>query len=364
MTSRGRILAIVALLGVCSTAGPALASRKTAEKMTAAMQVARISMIDAILLAEAQTRGKAYKVELKRKSDGIYYEVKLVVAGDTMTIKIDALLPANAEAARKLKAARKWLQPAAKQTPAPVPPAAPKPQPAPEPKPAAAAAKPAPVAKPAPPVQSAPEPAEAPKPAAEKLHRWNFDAVAPDRLPAGWTVAETSGAGTPATWRVVADASAPSKPHVLAMTENRNSGRTFNMLICKGTVLKDLELAVKVKPIAGKEDQGGGVVWRYQDENNYYIARWNPLEDNFRVYRVKDGRRKRLGTADVQLDPAQWHEVRIVMRGSKIEAYLDGKRLIKLRDGTFSEAGKIGLWTKADARTAFDDFVAVNLAGN
>jgi hypothetical protein len=113
---------------------------------------------------------------------------------------------------------------------------------------------------------------------------------------------------------------------------------------------------VKVKAISGKEDQGGGPVWRYQDNNNYYIARWNPLENNFRVYVVQDGKRKQLGSADVQLDPAVWHTITIDHAGNRIKASLDGRQLIEVNDETFAIIGKIGLWTKADAATAFDAF--------
>jgi hypothetical protein len=108
--------------------------------------------------------------------------------------------------------------------------------------------------------------------------------------------------------------------------------------------------------MAGKEDQGGGPIWRAKDADNYYIARWNPLEKNFRVYFVKDGRRKRLASADIDVDPGKWHEIEIEHVGNKIVAEFDDKKLIEIKDSTFTEAGMVGLWTKADAATAFDDF--------
>lgn len=116
-----------------------------------------------------------------------------------------------------------------------------------------------------------------------------------------------------------------------------------------------MDISVRVKAVSGKQDQGGGPIWRARGKDDYYIARWNPLEDNFRVYFVKNGRRKQLGSANVDAPPDQWHTIRIVMMGQKIEAYLNGKKLITVEDSSFAEAGMVGLWTKADAATSFDD---------
>ncbi len=195
----------------------------------------------------------------------------------------------------------------------------------------------------------------------EKQHdeneiEWTFDSEKPGGLPKDWYVAETAGQGTTAAWEIVADGSAPSEPNVVAITETENYGHTFNMLIAEGTRFKDLEVEVKVKAIAGEEDQGGGPVWRVKDADNYYIARWNPLENNFRVYFVKDGHRKQIGSAHIEADAGAWHEIEIEHRGYMIIAEFDDEKLIEVEDDTFTEAGKVGLWTKADALTAFDDF--------
>jgi hypothetical protein len=108
--------------------------------------------------------------------------------------------------------------------------------------------------------------------------------------------------------------------------------------------------------MTGKEDQGGGPIWRAKDADNYYIARWNPLEKNFRVYYVKDGRRKQLASADIETDSGKWHEIEIKHVGNKIVAEFDDEKVIEIEDSTFAEGGMVGLWTKADAATAFDDF--------
>lgn len=186
--------------------------------------------------------------------------------------------------------------------------------------------------------------------------RMNFDRNEIGSVPRGWKVAETGGEGKLATWQVIADASAPSPPQAIAITANENYGATFNLLMAQGTSYGDVEVKVMVKAVAGVEDQGGGPIWRAKDADNYYICRWNPLENNFRVYFVKDGRRKQLGTADVKTDANIWHEVRVVHKGTQITAYFDGKKVVELADSTFSEPGMVGLWVKADGRTAFDDF--------
>ena len=133
--------------------------------------------------------------------------------------------------------------------------------------------------------------------------------------------------------------------------------------MAKATSYKDLDIKVMVKAIAGKEDQGGGVIWRAKDEDNYYIARWNPLEDNFRVYSVKNGRRRQLGSANVKADPGVWHNIEIEHKGTKIEAEFDGRKLIEVNDSTFTRAGMVGLWVKADGRSEFDNIKVVNLSG-
>ena len=189
-----------------------------------------------------------------------------------------------------------------------------------------------------------------------RRRQWSFEKAKVGSIPKGWKVAETRAQGTPAKWQVVQDSTAPKGAKVVAITENGNRGSTYNLLMAEKTRYGDLSVRVMVKALSGEEDQGGGPIWRAKDPDNYYIARWNPLENNFRVYFVKDGRRKQLGTANVKTDAKTWHEVRIVQKATLITAYFDGKKLIELEDSTFSEAGMVGLWVKADGRTAFDNF--------
>jgi hypothetical protein len=154
-------------------------------------------------------------------------------------------------------------------------------------------------------------------------------------------------------WLVVADESAPSKPNVLAQRA-KNERSVYNVALCVKPQLKDVDISVRFRSVAGEIDQGGGLVWRAKDAKNYYVARFNPLEDNFRLYKVVDGKRTQLGDAEVDL-PAGWHTLRVTMAGKHIECFCDGKKHLADDDETFADAGRVGLWTKADAQTHFDD---------
>ena len=175
------------------------------------------------------------------------------------------------------------------------------------------------------------------------------------KVPAGWK-ADKTGTGEGSVWKVVTDDTAPSKTgYVLAQTAE-SPGSLFNLCVADDTSFKDLEASVAFKAIRGQKDQGGGLVWRYQDANNYYIARMNPLEDNYRVYKVVAGKRTQLETTkdDVKVPANEWHTLKIKMTGDQIECYLDDKKHLSAKDDTFAKAGKVGLRTKADAQTYFD----------
>jgi hypothetical protein len=127
----------------------------------------------------------------------------------------------------------------------------------------------------------------------------------------------------------------------------------YNLCVADAPSYADVDLAVSFKAIAGKLDQGGGIVWRYRDANNYYLARMNPLEDNFRAYKVVDGKRTQLASADVVVPAGEWHVIRVVQDGKRIRCHLDEKLHLDFEDETFPAAGRIGLWSKADAQTRF-----------
>ena len=120
----------------------------------------------------------------------------------------------------------------------------------------------------------------------------------------------------------------------------------------------DVDVSVKFRPLSGKEDASGGILFRAQDAKNYYIVRANSLEDNFRLYTMKGGGRTQIASAKVDAPKlGAWHTMRVVAKGAKIQAYLNGKLLIDHEDKTYSE-GYVGLWTKADSVTEFDDLEA------
>src|SRR6266404_758205 len=162
--------------------------------------------------------------------------------------------------------------------------------------------------------------------AQEAKKMWSFDSDKAGPIATGFT----SELGE---WKVVADETAPSKPNVLAQLA-KNSGSTFNLTLVGGTAYKDLRLSVMMKAVAGSEDQGGGLVWRAKDAKNYYICRYNPLEDNFRVYKVVNGQRSQLDSADIKA-PAGWHTLEVEMVGSHIECSFDSKKCLDVKDITF-----------------------------
>lgn len=141
--------------------------------------------------------------------------------------------------------------------------------------------------------------------------------------------------------------------HVLVQ-KAASDQRVFNLALIDGTKYQDLDVSVRLKADGGVVDQGGGVVWRARDKDNYYVARYNPLEDNLRVYKVENRRRTQLDHAEIPGD-REWHTLRITMKDREIFGYLDGKKLLVAEDSTFPDAGMVGLWSKADAQTFFDD---------
>jgi hypothetical protein len=190
----------------------------------------------------------------------------------------------------------------------------------------------------------------------EKVHAVRFSDKDAGKVPSGWK-AEHTGKGEGSVWKVIADDSGPTKSgYVLAQTaESPNA--YFNICVADDTRYKDLEMSVAFKAIRGRNDQGGGLVWRYRDHDNYYICRMNPLEDNYRVYKVVAGKRHQLETKEgLKVKTGEWHRLKVNMEGDHIECYLDGKKLLDIRDNAFKEGGKVGLWTKSDAQTHFDGF--------
>ena len=178
----------------------------------------------------------------------------------------------------------------------------------------------------------------------------NFDNMNAGAAPPGWTATQT-GSGS-AKWSVEKDDSAPSKPNVL-----KQSGvATFPVCFKNDTNLKDGFVEVRFKPVSGKEDQAGGVIWRVRDASNYYIARANALEDNVTIYHTINGSRVAFKSINTKVTSVVWHTLRVDFQGDKFIVSFDGKKVIEASDESFKDAGKVGVWTKADSVTLFDDF--------
>ena len=178
----------------------------------------------------------------------------------------------------------------------------------------------------------------------------NFDDVKPGEIPDGWTCGVT-GKGSP-VWRVETDTSAPSKPNVLKQT---GSG-TFPWCVKQSVRIVDGFVEVKFKPLAGREDQASGLIWRFKDGDTYYIARANALENNVSLYHVEKGRRITIKYVHAPVATNQWHTLRVEFSGKAINVIFDGKQYLGLENDQITGAGAVGVWTKADSVTAFDDF--------
>ncbi|HEY3132842.1 MAG TPA: family 16 glycoside hydrolase [Acidobacteriota bacterium] len=189
--------------------------------------------------------------------------------------------------------------------------------------------------------------------ASSQAAKFNFDNDSVEQPPAGFTSYATGG-GPAGKWLVKEMADAPSGKHVVEQTDADRTDYRFPVLVADKGEYADLDLSVKGKAISGKIDQGIGLVFRFRDPKSYYIVRANALEDNFRLYRMVNGRRIQFAGANLKVSSGQWHTLRVVAKGTHFVCYFDGKQLIDARDSTYS-SGKIGLWTKADSVIAFDD---------
>ena len=178
----------------------------------------------------------------------------------------------------------------------------------------------------------------------------NFDSDRAGAPPTGWACGSTGG-GAP-RWTVEADANAASPPNVL----KQSGAGPFPWCVKQGTSFADGAVEVKFRSLSGREDQAGGVVWRWKDGDNYYVARANALENNVSLYYTTGGRRHTLKYIDAPVSRDVWHTLRVEFSGTRIRVLLNGKAYIELDDSRIVGPGAVGVWTKADSVTAFDDF--------
>lgn len=190
----------------------------------------------------------------------------------------------------------------------------------------------------------------------------DFENDALNGPPQGFSFTRTAGRGAPGRWVVVAD----SGGKVLAQIDADRTNDRFPMAVRNDVAARDLDLSVRFKPVAGQVDRAAGLVWRYQDENNYYIVRANALEGNVVLYKVEKGRRTDLPVKGegrtygkkAPVPSAEWSQLAVAVRGNLFEVRLNGERLYEVEDSTFTGAGNVGVWTKADSVTYFDDLTA------
>jgi hypothetical protein len=183
---------------------------------------------------------------------------------------------------------------------------------------------------------------------------WNFDRERPDILPSEFSIGTLFDGRPAGDWQILATDRAKSPPNVFAQVMGKGAEHAYKVVLLKEVIASDLNLEVSFLPIQGRADMGGGLIWRATDDRNYYLARANPLEQNIRVYRVEKGVRHLLQNFDQTIDVRQWHTLRVTHRGCRVNIFYDDKQVFDLCDKTFHD-GMIGLWTKSDAVTYFDD---------
>ena len=191
----------------------------------------------------------------------------------------------------------------------------------------------------------------------------SFENYKVNKFPNNWSQYYTGKVGEEPNWQIVDD----NGNKVLAQLTSNNPNYHFNDVVFNGIVAKNVELKVKMKAIKGGMDQGGGFIWRFTDADNYYVVRANPLEDNVVLYKVEKGKRTDLALigkgrtygVDVPKLGNNWNTLKLIAKDDIFTVFLNDKEIFKVKDSTFKNVGKVGLWTKADAVSYFDDFEVV-----
>lgn len=183
---------------------------------------------------------------------------------------------------------------------------------------------------------------------------FTFDSDAVGSPPAGFEF-ERTGQGAEGKWVVRADPDKPSN-HVLVQESADPTDYRFPLAVVKDGPYKDVTLSVRARPVSGKVDQGFGMVWRYKDANNYYITRCNADEDNCTIYHTVAGHRRPFQNKPIRVAKNTWHTLKLEAVGDHFVVWFDGTKVLDAKDETFKDAGRVGLWTKADSVIQFDDF--------
>ncbi len=183
---------------------------------------------------------------------------------------------------------------------------------------------------------------------------WTFEDDPPESLPPEFRVGTLFDGRPAGEWKILQTEASNNGTHMLGQLMGKGAEHAYKVVLIQGTMVTDLDLQVSFLPISGKADMGGGLMWRATDDRNYYLTRANPLEQNIRVYRVVNGIRHLLQNFDQTIVMKQWHTLQVINRGCRIQVFYDEKQVFDLCDKTFSTGG-IGLWTKSDAVTYFDN---------
>ena len=192
-----------------------------------------------------------------------------------------------------------------------------------------------------------------------QTHKLDFEQDAVGQPPKGFTFGHTKKAGTPGRWVVQQDAGGK----YLAQLDADRTRNRFPVAVVSDISGVDIDLSVRFRPVSGRVDQAAGLVWRYQNEDNYYLVRANALEDNVVLYKVQNGQRTDLPVRGegrtygkpTEVPSGQWSTLRVVAAGPRFEVHVNGRKLYEVEDSTFTQAGRVGVWTKADSISHFDD---------
>lgn len=202
----------------------------------------------------------------------------------------------------------------------------------------------------------------------ENVREFSFNTDPAGKVPKEFTEALT-GDGGPVKWQIVEANDAPSDKKVVAQLSEDPTNARYPLLVLDDFSAKDVDVSVRFKPVSGKVDQAAGIVWRLKDKDNYFIARANALENNVVSYKTVGGKRTSIGIkgdpksygVKVEVPSGRWSTLRVRMVGNTAEVFLNDKKVLEVENDTFTEAGKIGLWTKADSITYFDDLKVTSL---
>jgi hypothetical protein len=184
----------------------------------------------------------------------------------------------------------------------------------------------------------------------------NFDTCRIGQAPPGWTVASPTRGSAP-SWEILKDRTAPTQPYVLAQVSADPSDSRSPLAILNDPSPRDADVSVRLKPVSGRDGLAGGMVWRYHDENNYYLVRANAKESTVSVFKIENGRSIPILAAVKHPIPANaWSILKVSVRGPRFQVFVDHRRVLEARDTTFSGPGRVGLWTSSDSVIYFDDF--------